>query len=57
MLLPLPLFILMGEVMFLSGVAPLMMDAVDKWVGRVPGRLGLMAVAGGSLFATLSGVS
>ncbi len=29
-LLPVPLFILMGEVMFHSGVASRMMDAIDK---------------------------
>jgi tripartite ATP-independent transporter DctM subunit len=34
-----------------------MMDTLDKWIGRVPGRLGLEAVAGGSIFATLSGSS
>ncbi len=54
-LLALPFFILMGEVMFRAGIAPHMMDTLDKWVGRVPGRLGLMAVGGGTLFATLSG--
>ncbi len=56
-LVPLPLFILMGEVMFHSGVAPLMMDTLDKWLGRLPGRLGLLAVGGGTLFATLTGAS
>lgn len=56
-LLPVPLFILMGEVIFHSGVAPMMMDALDKWLGRVPGRLGLLAVGGGTLFATLTGSS
>ncbi len=56
-ILPVPLFILMGEVMFQSGVAHNMMDALDKWLGRLPGRLSLLAVAGGSLFATLSGSS
>ena len=56
-ILPVPLFILMGEVMFLSGVAHNMMDALDKWLGRLPGRLSLLAVGGGSLFATLSGSS
>lgn len=54
---PIPLFILMGEVMFHSGIAPRMMDALDKWVGCVPGRLSLMAVAGGTLLATLTGAS
>lgn len=53
--LPVPLFILMGEVMFRSGVAPLMMDTLDKWIGRLPGRLGLLAVSGGTVFSTLCG--
>ncbi len=56
-LLPVPMFILMGEVMFYSGIAPLMMDALDKWLGRLPGRLSLLAVGGGTLFSTLTGAS
>ncbi len=56
-LLPLVLFILMGEVMFQSGVVPNMMDALDRWLGRMPGRLSLLAVGGGTLFATLTGAS
>ena len=54
-LLPVPLFVLMGEVMFRSGVAPRTMDVLDKWLGRIPGRLSLLAVGGGTLFATLTG--
>src|SRR3990172_8528505 len=49
-LLPIPMFILMGEVMFMTGVASDMMSALDKWIGRVPGRLGVLAVVGGTLF-------
>lgn len=56
-LVPLALFVLMGEVMFLSGVATRMIDTVDMWLGRLPGRLSLLAVASGTLFATLSGSS
>lgn len=56
-ILPLPLFILMGEVMFQSKVADNMMDTLDKWIGRLPGRLSLLAVGGGSVFGTLSGSS
>jgi tripartite ATP-independent transporter DctM subunit len=56
-LLPLPLFVLMGEVMFLSGIAPNMIDALDKWLGRLPGRLSLLAVGAGTIFSTLSGAS
>ncbi len=54
-LLPVPLFILMGELMFRAGMAPKMMDVLDKWLGRIPGRLSLLAVGGGTLFSTLSG--
>ena len=54
-LLPVPLFVLMGEVMFRSGIATKMMDTLDKWLGRIPGRLSLLAVGGGTIFSTLSG--
>lgn len=54
-LLPLPLFILMGEVMFHSNIAPVMIDTLDKWLGNIPGRLSLLAVGAGTVFATLSG--
>ena len=54
-LLPVPLFILMGEIMFRSGIAPRMMDTLDKWLGRIPGRLSMLAIGGGTLFSTLSG--
>lgn len=56
-LLPLPLFLLMGEVMFLFGIAHQMMETLEKWMGRIPGRLSLLAVVGGTVFATLSGSS
>ena len=56
-LIPIPLFILMGDVIFHSKIAPDMIDALDKWIGRLPGRLSFMAVAGGALFSTLTGTS
>lgn len=56
-LLPVPLFILMGEVIFLTGIGPNMLNALDKWLGRLPGRLSLLAVGGGVLFSTLTGTS
>jgi len=56
-LLPVPLFILMGEVMFRSGVALRMLNSLDKWIGRVAGRLSLLAVAAGTLFACMTGSS
>jgi len=56
-LLPIVMFIMMGEVMFHSGIGIRMIDALDKWIGRLPGRLGLMAVVAGALFSTMSGSS
>ena len=56
-LLPVPLFVLMGEVMFQSGIAPRMMDALDKWLGRLPGRLSLLTVGAATMLSTMSGSS
>jgi tripartite ATP-independent transporter DctM subunit len=56
-LLPVPLFILMGEVLFQSKIGPVLIHVIAKWMGRVPGRLGLLAVAAGTLFSTLTGTS
>lgn len=56
-LLPITLFILMGEVMFRTGIAMKMINTLDSWLGAVPGRLSLLAVGSGGLLATLSGAS
>jgi tripartite ATP-independent transporter DctM subunit len=56
-LLPLPLFILMGTVIFESGVGLDIVDVLDKWLGRMPGRLSLLAVGAGAILASLTGVS
>ncbi len=56
-LVPVPLFILMGQIIFLYEISHNLMETMDKWVGKLPGRLSLMAVAGGVLFSTLSGSS
>jgi tripartite ATP-independent transporter DctM subunit len=52
---PIPLFVLMGEILFHTGVAQRAIDAVDRLISRVPGRLSLVAVVGGTIFAALSG--
>lgn len=54
-LLPIPLFIFMGEIMFHTGVAGRAIDAVDRLIARVPGRLSLVAITGGTIFSSLSG--
>ncbi len=57
LLIPVPLFILMGELFFHCGIADRIFSTLDKVFGRVPGRLSYMAVAGGTIFAALSGSS
>ena len=54
-LLTVPMFILMGEAMFHSKMALRAIDALDYWIGRVPGRLGLLSVVSGTIFAATSG--
>ena len=56
-LIPIPLFILMGDLLMRTGLAAKVVEAVDLWIGRVPGRLSLSAVGGGTLFGALSGAS
>jgi tripartite ATP-independent transporter DctM subunit len=56
-LVPIPLFILMGEVLYHSGLAAKAIDAVDRVIRRVPGRLALVSITGGTIFAALSGSS
>jgi tripartite ATP-independent transporter DctM subunit len=57
LLLPITLFVFMGEVLFHSGISSLLLSAVDKLLGRLPGRLALLSVIAGTLFATLTGTS
>lgn len=57
LLVPVPLFILMGEIFFHTGLALRVFEGVDKMVGRLPGRLSYLAVVCGTIFATLSGSS
>jgi tripartite ATP-independent transporter DctM subunit len=56
-LVPVPMFILMGTMMFHSGVAYRMIDVLDQWLGRIAGRLAVLAVGAGALFGTLTGVA
>ncbi len=54
-LIPVPLFIIMGELFFHTGLAIRVFDALDLCFGRLPGRLSYITVVGGTIFATLSG--
>jgi len=54
-LTPIPFFILMGEVLFHTGIAMKAVDAFDNVIWRVPGRLAVIAVVAGTVFSAISG--
>jgi len=56
-LVPVPLFLIMGELLFHTGLAVRVFDALDKCFGGIRGRLSYLTVGGGTIFATLSGSS
>lgn len=55
LLTPVPMFILMGELMFRSNLATDTLDVLDRWLRRLPGRLSLLAAVSGTIFAATSG--
>ncbi|SFF07394.1 TRAP transporter, DctM subunit [Sulfitobacter brevis] len=54
-LAPIPLFILMGEILFQTGVAHRAIDAIERVVTKIPGRMSVVTIFGGTIFAALSG--
>jgi tripartite ATP-independent transporter DctM subunit len=52
-----PLFILMGQVAFNSGIAKRLFDASYKFVGHIPGGLAMATVAGATAFKSICGSS
>lgn len=54
-LAPIPLFIMMGELLFHTGVAFKAIAAVERLIRRVPGGLSVVSLVGGTIFSTLSG--
>src|SRR3954454_3808514 len=54
-LTPIPLFILMGEVLFHTGLAVNVIDGVERLIRQVPGRLAVVAVVAGTVFSAISG--
>ena len=56
-LVPIPMFLLMGELFYYTGLAERMFNAIDRLLGNIPGRLAYVTVVGGTGFAALSGSS
>ena len=54
-LVAVPLFIMMGEILLRTGIATDMFRALDKWVNWMPGGLMHTNVASSALFAATSG--
>ncbi len=52
-----PLFVLMGQVAFNSGIAKRLFDAAHKFVGHIPGGLAMATVAGATVFKAICGSS
>src|SRR6201982_1029752 len=54
-LTPIPLFVLMGEVLFHTGLALKVIDGIERLIRQVPGRLAVGAVVAGAVFSPISG--
>ncbi len=57
MLTVVPLFILMGELAYHSGISKDLFDTASKWLGRLRGGLAMSSVAGCAGFAAVCGDS
>ncbi len=56
-LVAIPLFILMGEVIFITGIGKDIYNAFSKWLNKVPGGLAIASIYSCALFGAMSGVS
>ena len=52
-----PLFILMGEILFRSGSVDVLFDSVDRLVGKIRGRLYAVVIVIATIFGALSGAA
>ena len=55
--LALPMFMLMGEIAYRTGLARDMFDCANKWMGRLPGGLAVASVGGSAGFSAVCGDS
>ena len=53
----LPLFLLMGQLAYRTGIADDFYDCVQKWVGRLPGGLAVAAVVSNAAYGSVTGNS
>jgi tripartite ATP-independent transporter DctM subunit len=55
--LPIPLFVLMGEIIFQSESGAKLVGTIDKLLGNLPGKLCLVSTAAGVLVGSMIGIS
>lgn len=56
-MLVVPMFVLMAEILIVSGITKDIFDAAHKWLGRLPGGLGVAVIATCAGFASVTGSS
>ncbi len=54
-LTPIPMFVLMGEVLFQTGLALKVIDGFDRLIYRLPARLPVISIIAGTAFSAVSG--
>ena len=52
---PIMLFILMGNLLFGTGLVKILLDSVNKLLGRVPARLSVLTIITGAILAAMNG--
>jgi tripartite ATP-independent transporter DctM subunit len=56
LMVPIALFTIMGSIIFNSGAGWIIIDSLDKWIGKVKARLSILVVIAGTIFAAVAGV-
>lgn len=54
-LTPIPLFVMMGEILFHTGLAFKVIEGIERLIRHLPGRLAVVAVVAGTVFSAISG--
>lgn len=56
-LVAVPLYILLGEILFNTGVGPDLYEAAHRWLYRIPGGLAIASIFAAAIFGAMCGVS
>lgn len=54
---PIPLFVLMAELLIISGISRDLFDAVNDWVGGLPGGVAIATILTGAVIGAMCGIS